>query len=47
MDQSPIYFETTVVAPGYMEDEVLVDGLPVGGSVGFVWNMISKSFVSI
>ncbi|KAF9352643.1 hypothetical protein BGX34_012055 [Mortierella sp. NVP85] len=45
MDQSPMYFETTVVAPGYMEDEVLVDGLPVGGSVGFVWNMIiSTSF---
>ncbi|KAI8353091.1 hypothetical protein B0O80DRAFT_453061 [Mortierella sp. GBAus27b] len=45
MDQSPGYFETTVVAPGYLDDEVLVDGLPVGGSVGFIWNMIiSTSF---
>ncbi|KAG9319525.1 hypothetical protein KVV02_003124 [Mortierella alpina] len=45
LDQSPIYYETTVVAPGYLDDEVLVDGLPVGGFVGFMWNMIiSMSF---
>ncbi|KAG0202588.1 hypothetical protein BGX28_004934 [Mortierella sp. GBA30] len=45
LDQSPAYYETTVVAPGYLDDEVLVDGLPVGGFVGFMWNMIiSMSF---
>ncbi|KAG0260818.1 hypothetical protein BGZ95_004354 [Linnemannia exigua] len=45
MDQSPAYYETTVMSPFYAEDEVLVDGLPVGGLVGFVWNMmISTSF---
>ncbi|KAF9559053.1 hypothetical protein EC968_006750 [Mortierella alpina] len=45
LDQSPMYYETTVVAPGYLDDEVLVDGLPVGGFVGFMWNMIiSMSF---
>ncbi|KAF9966511.1 hypothetical protein BGZ70_002124 [Mortierella alpina] len=45
LDQSPIYYETTVVAPGYLDDEVLVDGLPVGGFIGFMWNMIiSMSF---
>ncbi|KAF9977501.1 hypothetical protein BGZ65_007366 [Modicella reniformis] len=42
MDQSPVYYETTVVAHGYMDDEVLVDGLHVGGFVGFIWNMISS-----
>ncbi|KAF9900556.1 hypothetical protein EC991_007179 [Linnemannia zychae] len=45
MDQSPAYYETTVMAPFYSEDEILVDGLPVGGLVGFIWNMIiSTSF---
>lgn len=45
LDQSPAYYETTVLSPLYSEDEVLVDGLPVGGLVGFVWNMmISTSF---
>ncbi|KAF9084763.1 hypothetical protein BGX29_002353 [Mortierella sp. GBA35] len=45
MDQSPAYYETAVVSPLYSEDEVLVDGLPVGGLTGFVWNMmISTSF---
>ncbi|KAF8939567.1 hypothetical protein BGZ58_009355 [Dissophora ornata] len=45
MDQSPAYYETTVMATGYSEDDVLVDGLPVGGLFGFVWNMIfSMSF---
>ncbi|KAF9126076.1 hypothetical protein BGW39_006947 [Mortierella sp. 14UC] len=45
MDQSPVYYETTVVSPLHSEDEVLVDGLPVGGLVGFIWNMmISTSF---
>ncbi|KAI1314985.1 hypothetical protein EDD11_001421 [Mortierella claussenii] len=42
LDQSPAYFETTVLAPGYSNDEVLVDGLPVGGLVGFMWNMITS-----
>ncbi|KAG0249508.1 Nedd4 interacting protein [Mortierella polycephala] len=45
LDQSPVYYETTVVAPGCSENDVLVDGLPVGGFVGFMWNMIiSMSF---
>ncbi|KAF9188087.1 Nedd4 interacting protein, partial [Haplosporangium sp. Z 767] len=45
LDQSPAYYETTIVAPGYSENEVLVDGLPVGGFVGFMWNLIiSMSF---
>lgn len=30
------------MAPGFSDDEVLVDGLPVGSMFGFMWNMISK-----
>ncbi|OAQ23256.1 hypothetical protein K457DRAFT_234046 [Linnemannia elongata AG-77] len=49
LDISPAYYETTVnssAAGFYMdEDEALVDGLPVGGLLGFMWNMIiSMSF---
>ncbi|KAF9907086.1 hypothetical protein EC991_011304 [Linnemannia zychae] len=49
LDISPAYYETTVNSPAagyYMdEDEALVDGLPVGGLLGFMWNMIiSMSF---
>ncbi|KAF9924553.1 hypothetical protein FBU30_005525 [Linnemannia zychae] len=49
LDISPAYYETTVNSPtaGYYldEDEALVDGLPVGGLLGFMWNMIiSMSF---
>ncbi|KAG0025123.1 hypothetical protein BGZ81_007406 [Podila clonocystis] len=41
LDVSPAYYETTVMAPGFSDDEVLVDGLPVGSMFGFMWNMIS------
>ncbi|KAG0336773.1 hypothetical protein BG000_006193 [Podila horticola] len=45
LDVSPAYYETTVMAPGFSDDEVLVDGLPVGSMFGFMWNMIiSMSF---
>ncbi|KAG0328033.1 hypothetical protein BGZ99_006385 [Dissophora globulifera] len=45
LDQTPAYYEATVTTPGYSDDDVLVDGLPVGGYVGFIWNMtISMSF---
>ncbi|KAI8350052.1 hypothetical protein B0O80DRAFT_458943 [Mortierella sp. GBAus27b] len=46
MDVSPAYYETSVIAPGFTDDdELLVDGLPVGGLFGFMWNMIiSMSF---
>ncbi|KAF8943918.1 hypothetical protein BGZ47_004882 [Haplosporangium gracile] len=49
LDISPAYYETTLNSPAagfYMdEDEALVDGLPVGGLLGFMWNMIiSMSF---
>ncbi|KAG0215393.1 hypothetical protein BGX33_001242 [Mortierella sp. NVP41] len=49
LDISPAYYETTVNSPAagyYMDDdEALVDGLPVGGLLGFMWNMIiSMSF---
>ncbi|KAF9957729.1 hypothetical protein BGZ72_001490 [Mortierella alpina] len=46
MDVSPAYYESVVSASGYLdEDDVLVDGLPVGGILGFMWNVIiSMSF---
>ncbi|KAF9571431.1 hypothetical protein EC968_000526 [Mortierella alpina] len=46
MDVSPAYYESVVSASGYLDDdEVLVDGLPVGGILGFMWNVIiSMSF---
>ncbi|KAF9920862.1 hypothetical protein BGZ65_010869, partial [Modicella reniformis] len=47
LDVSPAYYETTVLTPGFADDDdmLLVDGLPVGGLFGFMWNMIiSTSF---
>ncbi|KAF9930127.1 hypothetical protein BGZ67_005982 [Mortierella alpina] len=46
MDVSPAYYESVVSASGYLDDdEVLVEGLPVGGLLGFMWNVIiSMSF---
>ncbi|CAJ0826910.1 7221_t:CDS:2 [Entrophospora sp. SA101] len=44
-DATPPYWETTIIAPGLMGDEVLVEGLPVGNFFSFVWNMlVSMSF---
>ena len=44
-DATPPYWETTILAPGMVSDEVFVDGLPVGSLFSFVWNgMISMSF---
>ncbi|EGV60590.1 hypothetical protein PSN45_001641 [Yamadazyma tenuis] len=38
-DSTPEYWETSVIAPIY-EDEVFVEGLPVGNIANFVWNML-------
>ena len=44
-DATPPYWETTILAPGMVSDEVFVDGLPVGSVFSFVWNgLISMSF---
>jgi hypothetical protein len=44
-DATPPYWETTILAPGMVSDEVYVEGLPVGSVFSFVWNaMISMSF---
>ena len=44
-DATPPYWETTIMAPGLVSDEVYVDGLPVGSLFSFVWNgVISMSF---
>ncbi|KAF2835806.1 hypothetical protein M501DRAFT_941184 [Patellaria atrata CBS 101060] len=44
-DATPPYWETTILAPGMVSDEVFVDGLPVGSMFSFVWNaVISMSF---
>jgi hypothetical protein len=44
-DATPPYWETTILAPGMVGDEVFVEGLPVGSIFSFVWNaMISMSF---
>jgi len=44
-DATPPYWETTILAPGLLSDDVYVDGLPVGALFSFVWNgMISMSF---
>ncbi|KAF8941057.1 hypothetical protein BGZ58_002871 [Dissophora ornata] len=42
-DVSPAYYETNVLGPGFTDDDdmLLVEGLPVGGVFGLVWNMIS------
>lgn len=36
-DATPEYWESTVISPMY-EDEVFVEGLPVGNVANFVWN---------
>ncbi|ANZ74231.1 BA75_00176T0 [Komagataella pastoris] len=38
-DSAPTYWESTVVTPGY-EDEVFVEGLPVGNLLNFFWNLM-------
>ena len=44
-DATPPYWETTILAPGLVGDEVFVEGLPVGSVFSFTWNaMISMSF---
>ena len=44
-DATPPYWETTVLAPGLMSDEVYIDGLPVGSFFSFAWNgVISMAF---
>ncbi|MCJ1295114.1 hypothetical protein MMC34_006675 [Xylographa carneopallida] len=44
-DATPPYWETTILTPGMVSDEVYVDGLPVGSLFSFVWNgIISMSF---
>ncbi|CAI2178295.1 2586_t:CDS:2, partial [Funneliformis geosporum] len=44
-DAAPPYWETTIIAPGYSGDEILVEGLPVGNFFSFIWNMlVSMSF---
>ncbi|KAG0269738.1 hypothetical protein DFQ27_002407 [Actinomortierella ambigua] len=45
LDATPAYYETTVNTPDYLDDDVLVEGLPVGNIYGFVWNfVVSMSF---
>jgi len=45
-DAAPPYWQTTVIAPTVgSDDQVMVEGLPVGNVFNFVWNMlISTSF---
>lgn len=44
-DATPPYWETTIMAPGMISDEVYVDGIPVGSLFSFIWNsVISISF---
>ncbi|KAI1320119.1 hypothetical protein EDD11_002091 [Mortierella claussenii] len=46
MDVSPAYHET-MLPPGFTDEDdmLMVEGLPVGGLLGFMWNMIiSMSF---
>lgn len=38
-DATPEYWETTMISPMY-EDEVFVQGLPVGNVANFVWNTL-------
>ncbi|KAF9170878.1 hypothetical protein BGX21_005141 [Mortierella sp. AD011] len=45
LDQTPAYYETTVMENGLSGDQVLVDGLPVGGILGLFWTcLLSTSF---
>lgn len=43
-DATPPYWETTVLAPG-LNDELFIEGLPVGSPINFAWNMmVSAAF---
>ncbi|KAF9355854.1 hypothetical protein BGX26_006041 [Mortierella sp. AD094] len=45
LDQTPAYYETTTMENGLSGDQVLVDGLPVGGLLGLCWTLLlSTSF---
>ncbi|KAI8883950.1 hypothetical protein K501DRAFT_183277 [Backusella circina FSU 941] len=44
-DTTPPYWQTTIIAPAGFGDLVLVEGLPVGSILSFLWNlMVSASF---
>ncbi|OZJ02979.1 hypothetical protein BZG36_03141 [Bifiguratus adelaidae] len=44
-DATPPYWQTTVIAPPGLGDIILVEGMPVGNIMGFLWTMIvSMSF---
>ncbi|KAI8981431.1 hypothetical protein BDB01DRAFT_794080 [Pilobolus umbonatus] len=44
-DSTPTYWQTTIIAPSSLGDVVLVEGLPVGHPLGFIWNLfVSSSF---
>ncbi|KAF2758150.1 hypothetical protein EJ05DRAFT_476411 [Pseudovirgaria hyperparasitica] len=44
-DATPPYWETTILAPGMLTDEVVIDGLPVGSLPSLFWNfMITIAF---
>ncbi|KAI8373897.1 hypothetical protein BD560DRAFT_393896 [Blakeslea trispora] len=44
-DTTPPYWQTTVIAPIGMDDVILVEGLPVGSILIFLWNLtVSASF---
>lgn len=43
-DATPPYWENSILTPGF-NDEVFVDGLPVGNIINFIWNLlVSSSF---
>lgn len=39
VDASPEYWESTIISPMY-EDEVFIQGLPVGNVANFIWNLL-------
>lgn len=39
VDAAPEYWESTIISPMY-EDEVFVQGLPVGNVANFIWNLL-------
>jgi len=44
-ESPPSYYETTVFTSGYSANQILVEGLPVGTTFSFVWNLlVSMSF---
>ncbi|KAL0076635.1 hypothetical protein J3Q64DRAFT_1770740 [Phycomyces blakesleeanus] len=44
-DSTPPYWQTTIIAPAGMGDYVMVEGMPVGNILSFVWNLlVSASF---